>query len=70
MVLVTGHRRESFGGGFERICEALRRTAEAFPDVANGYRRITARLNRLLVHIPAHHEHPFRKNVNTYSGLT
>lgn len=23
-VLVTGHRRESFGGGFERICEALR----------------------------------------------
>ena len=33
VVLVTGHRRESFGGGFERICEALRRTAEAFPDV-------------------------------------
>lgn len=25
MVLVTGHRRESFGGGFERICEALGR---------------------------------------------
>ncbi len=24
MILVTGHRRESFGGGFERICEALR----------------------------------------------
>lgn len=23
MVLVTGHRRESFGGGFERICDAL-----------------------------------------------
>lgn len=23
MVLVTGHRRESFGGGFERICTAL-----------------------------------------------
>jgi len=33
MVLVTGHRRESFGGGFERICEALRRTAKAFPDI-------------------------------------
>lgn len=28
MILVTGHRRESFGGGFERICEALRRLAE------------------------------------------
>ncbi len=24
----------------------------------------------LLVHIPAHHEHPFRTNVNTYSGST
>lgn len=23
LVLVTGHRRESFGGGFERICQAL-----------------------------------------------
>ena len=25
LILVTGHRRESFGGGFERICEALRK---------------------------------------------
>ncbi len=23
LILVTGHRRESFGGGFERICHAL-----------------------------------------------
>lgn len=28
MILVTGHRRESFGGGFERICSALARIAE------------------------------------------
>ncbi|MFC6689492.1 non-hydrolyzing UDP-N-acetylglucosamine 2-epimerase [Jhaorihella thermophila] len=28
MILVTGHRRESFGGGFRRICEALARLAE------------------------------------------
>ncbi len=27
-ILVTGHRRESFGGGFERICDALLRIAE------------------------------------------
>lgn len=27
IILVTGHRRESFGGGFERICEALARLA-------------------------------------------
>lgn len=28
MILVTGHRRESFGGGFQRICNALARLAE------------------------------------------
>lgn len=33
IVLVTGHRRESFGGGFERICEALVKVANEFPDV-------------------------------------
>jgi UDP-N-acetylglucosamine 2-epimerase (non-hydrolysing) len=32
IILVTGHRRESFGGGFERICDALVRTAKAFPE--------------------------------------
>lgn len=29
MILVTGHRRENFGQGFEQICLALRRIAEA-----------------------------------------
>lgn len=33
LVLVTGHRRESFGGGFERICQAIRNTADANEDV-------------------------------------
>ncbi|NMT65216.1 non-hydrolyzing UDP-N-acetylglucosamine 2-epimerase [Marinobacter orientalis] len=33
LVLITGHRRESFGGGFERICEAISRVATANPDV-------------------------------------
>ncbi len=32
LILVTGHRRESFGGGFERICQALANTAIAFPE--------------------------------------
>jgi UDP-N-acetylglucosamine 2-epimerase (non-hydrolysing) len=27
LIVVTAHRRESFGGGFERICEALARLA-------------------------------------------
>lgn len=31
MVLITGHRRESFGGGFERICQAVARLADAHP---------------------------------------
>ena len=33
LILVTGHRRENFGGGFERICEALARIATENPDV-------------------------------------
>jgi UDP-N-acetylglucosamine 2-epimerase (non-hydrolysing) len=32
LILVTGHRRESFGGGFERICESLAITAKAHPE--------------------------------------
>lgn len=32
LILVTGHRRESFGGGFIRICEALRNVALMHPE--------------------------------------
>jgi len=32
LILVTGHRRESFGGGFERICLSLRKIANENPD--------------------------------------
>ncbi len=31
MVLITGHRRESFGSGFSQICEAIRILAARFP---------------------------------------
>jgi UDP-N-acetylglucosamine 2-epimerase (non-hydrolysing) len=37
MILVTGHRRESFGKGFENICKAIRHVAATFPDVAFVY---------------------------------
>ena len=37
VILVTGHRRESFGDGFERICEGLAKTAKQFPDVQIVY---------------------------------
>jgi len=33
IILVTGHRRESFGEGFEQICEALKEISESCPDV-------------------------------------
>lgn len=33
LVLVTGHRRENFGGGFERICQAIREIALNHPEV-------------------------------------
>ena len=37
VVLITGHRRESFGTGFENICRAIRDVAEEFPHVAFVY---------------------------------
>jgi UDP-N-acetylglucosamine 2-epimerase (non-hydrolysing) len=32
LILVTGHRRENFGTGFENICRALATLAERYPD--------------------------------------
>jgi UDP-N-acetylglucosamine 2-epimerase (non-hydrolysing) len=32
VVLITGHRRESFGEGFENICRAIAALADRFPD--------------------------------------
>jgi len=37
LVLVTGHRRESFGAGFENICRAIREIADSFSDVVFVY---------------------------------
>jgi UDP-N-acetylglucosamine 2-epimerase (non-hydrolysing) len=37
MVLITGHRRESFGDGFEQICKAISKSAMNFPDVQFVY---------------------------------
>ncbi|GAC29854.1 non-hydrolyzing UDP-N-acetylglucosamine 2-epimerase [Brumicola pallidula] len=33
LILVTGHRRENFGQGFENICQALANTAQKYPNV-------------------------------------
>lgn len=37
LILVTGHRRESFGSGFERICSALAEIARHHPGVQVVY---------------------------------
>lgn len=37
MVLITGHRRENFGGSFETICRAIAELAQRFPDVRFVY---------------------------------
>lgn len=37
MVLVTGHRRENFGEGFENICHAIADLASVFPEVQFVY---------------------------------
>jgi len=33
LILVTGHRRENFGEGFENICQALHTIADRHPDI-------------------------------------
>ncbi len=56
VILVTGHRRESFGGGFERICQALVKIARDHPDVSIIYPvhlnpNVRGPVNRLLTGI-------------------
>lgn len=57
-ILVTGHRRESFGGGFERICQAIAEVAQRYPDVGILYPvhlnpNVREPVNRLLGDNPA-----------------
>jgi UDP-N-acetylglucosamine 2-epimerase (non-hydrolysing) len=56
LVLITGHRRESFGGGFERICEAILHMAKEFPEVEFVYPvhlnpNVREPVNRLLANL-------------------
>ena len=37
IVLITGHRRESFGKGFEEICKSIKELAEDFRDMQFVY---------------------------------
>ena len=56
MILVTGHRRESFGRGFEQICHALAEIAANNPDVQIVYPvhlnpNVSEPVNRILGHV-------------------
>jgi len=56
LVLVTGHRRESFGGGFDRICESLNELALKYPEVIFCYPvhlnpNVQEPVNRLLANL-------------------
>jgi UDP-N-acetylglucosamine 2-epimerase (non-hydrolysing) len=53
VVLVTGHRRESFGEGFERICRALVRLSQDHPGVHFVYP----------VHLNPHVQRPVRAHL-------
>ncbi len=69
-ILVTGHRRESFGGGFENICKAIRSLVDTYPDLGILYpvhlnpnvrepvQRILSNHNRIELVEPASYE-PF-----------
>lgn len=60
LILVTGHRRESFGDGFERICQSLREIADTHADVEILYPvhlnpNVQEPVNRLLQNVPNIH---------------
>ncbi len=59
LILVTGHRRESFGAGFENICLALRAVAERHPDVAIVYP----------VHLNPNVQEPVRRHLGSLEGV-
>ena len=53
LILVTGHRRENFGDGFENICRALSEIAQKHPDVEILYP----------VHLNPRVQEPVRRNL-------
>lgn len=59
LILVTGHRRENFGGGFERICQALARIANENPDVEILYP----------VHLNPHVQEPVKRLLSNIDNI-
>lgn len=59
LVLVTGHRRENFGAGFEQICSALRKISELHEDVEIVYP----------VHLNPHVQEPVSRILGKSAGI-
>lgn len=59
LILVTGHRRESFGSGFERICEALRQIALLHPECQIIYP----------VHLNPNVQAPVKKHLSGFNNI-
>jgi UDP-N-acetylglucosamine 2-epimerase (non-hydrolysing) len=60
LILVTGHRRENFGPGFESICWALRDVVESFADAVVVYP----------VHLNPNVQRPVKEILAPVSGAT
>lgn len=59
LLLVTGHRRESFGQGFERICQALATLAKERPELQIIYP----------VHLNPHVQEPVNRLLSDYPNV-
>ena len=59
LIVVTGHRRENFGSGFEAICSALAQLAEKRPDLEIVYP----------VHLNPNVQTPVKKYLSDYKNI-
>ena len=59
MILVTGHRRENFGDGFDRICKAIGEIATRHPEVDIVY----------AVHLNPNVQEPVNKHLSSYENV-
>lgn len=59
LILVTGHRRESFGDGFERICQAIKKISVSNPDVQIVYP----------VHLNPNVKEPVQRNLSSLQNV-
>lgn len=75
VILITGHRRENFGEGFENICRAIAELADRYPEVQFVYPvhlnpNVREPVHRILAGRGAHHGSVLRSNVHLIEPLS